>query len=565
MIKDRMNFNAKSPETSQIHYCNVVNHLNGRVNVIQHQHKLLLKIDAMTKYFISFTLILFVLVLYPFKLFAQDTERPNIILIMADDLNQFVGAYGEYDQVHTPNIDRLASKGTLFTNAHSNAQVCAPSRASLFTGIYPHHSENFGFENWRNNSVLRNSNTIMEQLRDYGYKTAGVGKLMHQPWRQAWDEYGLKQDYTPIAFNGTEKVGHPSVPLPFRNIGPLDATFARLSDIPIVPSDSINPGHEGWYLFPLQQTFEYNSATDRDLLPDEKTIDWAIDKLKQWELSHDQAPFFLGIGLIRPHTPLVVPDKFFDMFPKEDIKLPLILENDAEDTYFEKQFFPDESKGKYHYNSLISSFSTKEDALKTYYQAYLASIAFMDEQVGRFLDTLEASDFAQNSIVIFTSDHGYTLGEKEQLFKNNLWESSTRVPLVIYDPAIEQVSKVSTPVSLIDLFPTISDMGKALYDNRKNSNGHVLGGKSLTPLLHGNQNEFQNYHALSVVTYKGDKHYSLRTEKWRYIEYSDGSEELYDHTKDPYETTNLAASIDHTSIKEYLRNDLQEILKQSSD
>lgn len=492
--------------------------------------------------------------------YGQSAEPPNIVFIIADDLNQFIGAYGQYDHVKTPNIDKLAAKGTLFTNAHSNAQICAPSRASLFTGIYPHHSANFGFENWRSNEVLRNSKTIMEQFRDHGYETAGVGKLMHHPWKPSWDEYGLKQDYTPIAFNGNDRVGHPSVPLPFRNIGPLDATFARLSDVPEVEPDSINPGHKGWYLYPMRQTLRYNNENDRDLLPDEKTVNWAINKIAEWESNESQKPFFLGVGLIRPHTPLVVPDRFFDMFPLDEIKLPPITENDINDTFFEQQFYPEDSKGSYHYKILMASFSTKEEALKTYYQAYLASIAFMDEEVGRFLDALESSTFSDNTIVVFTSDHGYTLGEKDQLFKNNLWESSTRIPLIIYDPATSQVPEIDVPVSLIDIYPTISEMGRATGDNRKNEKGHLIGGKSLIPLLTGDETDFEDAFALSVVENGQDTHFSLRTRHWRFIEYADGSEELYNHEIDPGEVTNLADSPTHKATKNKLKQKLQAVL-----
>lgn len=510
----------------------------------------------------KFFLIILVLIQLQFisKAFGQSSDPPNIIFIIADDLNQFVGAYGEYEEVKTPNLDILASKGTLFTNAHSNAQVCAPSRASLFTGIYPHKSKNTGFENWRENDVLRNSKTIMEHLRDNGYKTAGVGKLMHQPWKPSWDVYGLKQDYTPIAFNGNDRVGHPSVPLPFRNLGPLDATFARLSDVPVVAPDSINPGHEGWYLYPMRQTLRYNNENDRGLLPDEKTVNWAIDKLNEWENGEDRKPFFLGVGLIRPHTPLVVPDRFFDMFPIDEIQLPEIIENDAEDTFYEQQFYPEDSKGRYHYKALMASFNGKEEALKTYYQAYLASIAFMDEQLGRLISALNDSDFSENTIVIFTSDHGYTLGEKDQLFKNNLWESSTRVPLIIYDPSTSQDPKVDIPVSLIDIYPTISELGRATGDNRKNESGGSLDGRSLVPLLEGDKTPYQNYYALSVVENDSKNHFSLRTLNWRLIKYADGSIELYDHKNDPFEVINLADSDTHSPIKRELEERLQTIV-----
>ncbi|NQZ78640.1 MAG: sulfatase-like hydrolase/transferase, partial [Ekhidna sp.] len=206
-----------------------------------------------------------------FGAFSLQAQRPNIVLIMADDLNEYVGAMGVYPGSLTPNIDSLAGSGSLFLNAHSNAPICAPSRSSMFTGIYPHRSGNTGFKHWRKNEALANSKTIMEQLRDHGYVTAGVGKLMHQTWKAAWDDYGLRQDYTPIAFDGEKKVGYPSMPEPFRNIGPLDATFARLSDVPVVAATDETPGHSGWYSFPYRKSFRCVSEQDRDQLPDEKS------------------------------------------------------------------------------------------------------------------------------------------------------------------------------------------------------------------------------------------------------------------------------------------------------
>ncbi|MGL1886790.1 MAG: sulfatase [Reichenbachiella sp.] len=483
-------------------------------------------------------------------LLAQN--KPNILLIMADDLNDFIGVMNTYEGVKTPNIDKLAGKGSLFTNAHSNAPICAPSRSSMFLGIYPHRSGNLGFKHWRKNVALANSKTIMEQLRDHGYQTAGAGKLMHHTWKEAWDDYGLRQDYTPIAFDGEKKVGHPSVPEPFRSLGPLDATFARLSDVPVIEPSEDYPGHSGWYSFPYRKTFRYVSEDDRDRLPDEKTADWAIEKLKDWDSQELSQPFFLGVGFIRPHTPLVVPDRFFDLFPLEEIVVPKELMESGDDVWFEQQYTPGKSKGKKHFEALMASYNSREVALKRYLQAYLASIAFMDDQVGRVLDQLNQTKFEKNTVIIFTSDHGYTLGEKDNLFKNNLWESSTRVPLIISIPTIDQQQEISTPVSLIDVYPTICSIANANGDNRKNENGLSLDGKSLIPLMMGKDNN----EAIALTMVKGKKgghNYAVRTERWRYILYENGQEELYDHQLDQYEQTNLASDLQFFQNKKELK------------
>jgi len=488
--------------------------------------------------------------------------QPNILFIMADDLNDFIGVMNHNSGTKTPNIDKLAKHATLFTNAHSNAPVCSPSRASLFSGILPHESGQYDFNNWRNNKVLANSKTIMEQLRDHGYQTAGVGKLMHHTWRKAWHEYGLKQDYTPLAFSGNPKgkkggmVGHPAVPMPYRTeIGPLDSTFTRLSNVPTIEARKKFPGYNGWYYGGFKKAFRYVNEQDRDLLPDEMYANWAVNKLEQWHKEKLAKPFFLGVGFIRPHTPLVVPDRFFDMFPLEQIKLPDFNQNDDKDTYFEEIYSPDKSKGRKHYDTLVASYQSKQLALKAYYQAYLASIAFMDEQVGKVLTSLDNSRFKDNTVIVFTSDHGYSLGEKDNLFKNNLWERATKVPLIVYDPRKPEAQVSNEAVSLVDLYPTFTDLANVYSDNRKNDQGKKLSGSSLMPIVYG-ENQTHERSALTVVqNYKQKQsiNFSLKTTDWRYIRYHSGKEELYDHRVDPDEIHNQSENKDLNAIKKQLQ------------
>lgn len=248
-------------------------------------------------------------VVFTAALQAQENKRPNILFIMADDLNDFIGVMNNSTGIKTPNIDQLASQATLFTNAHSNAPVCSPSRASLFSGIYPHLSGQYGFKNWRQNKALVNSKTIMELLSEGGYISAGTGKLIHHQWKKAWDEYGIRPDYTPLAYNGNKVQGHPDVPAPYNTkVGPLDSTFIPLSKVPNVKATAENPGYHGWWYGGFKKPFKYNSETDRDPLPDEMYAEWTANKIKQWDRQDLAKPFFLSVGFIRPHTPLVVPD-----------------------------------------------------------------------------------------------------------------------------------------------------------------------------------------------------------------------------------------------------------------
>jgi len=492
---------------------------------------------------------------------ADEDERPNILLVMADDLNDFVGVMNNSTGVKTPNIDRLAANASIFMNAHSNAPICSPSRASMFSGILPHRSGQYAFTNWRQNAVLKDSRTIMEQLTRAGYFTAGAGKLIHHQWAKAWDDYAIRPDYTPLAYNGNETSGHPDGPAPYNTVvGPLDSTFIRLSQVPHVKPGEDTPGYDGWWYGGFKKPFRYESESDRDPLPDEMYAAWGAETIHKWDSEGLDRPFLMTVGFIRPHTPLVAPDRFFDRYPMDKIVLPDMPEGDEDDTWFEDQYEPKRSIGKKHYETLMQSFASKDDALRTYYQAYLASISFMDEQLGVILDALDDSRFRDNTIVVFTSDHGYNLGEKENLFKNNLWERSTKVPLIIYDPRRPDQQWIHEAVSLVDIYPTITELAGTDNVNGKGENSVEIDGNSLVPLMQGDDEG--DRHALTVVAQeKTGKHFSLRTQYWRYVRYENRKEELYDHRIDPDEFTNLADTREHRKIKKQLKARLLALTK----
>jgi len=479
-------------------------------------------------------------------------QQPNILFIVADDLNDFISVLTPELGVKTPNIDKLASKSTVFTNAHSNAPVCSPSRASFLSGILPHQSGQYNFGHWRHNEMLKNSKTIMELLSEGGYYTLGTGKIMHHQWPKAWDHFETRPDYTPLAFNGVEKVVHPNMPHPYsKKVGPLDATFIRLSNVPSVKPNGDRPGYDGWYYGGFKKPFRYNNPSDRDLLPDEIYANWGANTIARLDQEQVDKPFFMSVGLIRPHTPLVVPDRFFDMYPLSQLALPELPKGDDLDTHFEKIYAPKESLGRKHYRLLVESYGDKKSALKHYYQAYMASVSFMDEQVGKLLTALNNSRFSEETIVVFTSDHGYTLGEKDNLFKNNLWERSTRIPLIIYDPSNKRHQTINDAVSLVDLYPTFAELANVQLNNRKNENGGKLDGISLVPLLEGNDQSDRA--AITVVKpANSGPNFAIRTTQWRYIRYSDGNEELYNHANDPQEHHNIADDKNYYTIKKKL-------------
>ncbi len=497
--------------------------------------------------------------------------QPNVVFIICDDLNDYEGAFGGHPQVKTPNIDKLAKSGVMFTNAHSNCPVCSPSRNSLFTGVYPLQSKDFGWTKHFQQSVLKNNKTLVEYFKENGYYTLGSGKLLHVEQKQVWNEWGIDiNNYGPVAFNGKEAVGHPSVPEPYRSIGPIDGSFAPLSDIPTFP-DSISGGNETGWLYTLgkKDFLHYTDETHRDLMPDEMHAQWAAKRIKEMEAENSDKPFFMGIGFVRPHTPLYAPKRFFDMFPLEDIQLSEIKENDAEDTHY-KDIYPAEEKGLRYYRTLKESYGgDAEQGLKHFLQAYLACIAFMDEQVGTVVEAVNNSKFKDNTIIVFVADHGWQMGEKDYLFKNSPWEESTRIPYIIKAPGAKNGEKVDHPVSLIDLYPTLTELCGLTGDNRKNENGGKIDGFSLKPFLENPNTKNWNgpNGALSMVGV-GLNHeevmkqtYSYRTKDWRYILYMDGTEELYHDKIDPFEWENLANQNKFDGKMKELNKEMLEIIE----
>jgi iduronate 2-sulfatase len=510
-----------------------------------------------------------------------DGSQPNVLLIMVDDLNDYQGVFGGHPQVKTPNIDKLAKSGVRFTNMQTNTPVCQPSRNSLFTGVYPHDSGDFGWTAKYKHPVLKHNKTIMELFNENGYYTLGTGKLMHGNKTPEWQEWGnnVKHNYGPTIFDGKKLTATRNVPAPFREIGAIDGSYGRLSEGVVSIGKK---GQAGWVMGWTKAPFRYINENDRDLLPDEAHAKWAEDKFSELAKRSNQQPFFMGVGFVRPHTPLYAPDRFFDMYPLESIKLAPWMKSDADDTHFNTNF-PQNGKGLKYYRELLASYGgDREEAMRVFLQAYLACITFMDEQVGKVIDALASHPtLNNNTMVVFTSDHGWQMGEKNYLFKNSPWEESAHIPLIIrpvISSANNEVSNVSVeqPVSLIDIFPTLVDYGHLKGDHRNNNKGGKLGGFSLRPLLENKGAEdpiTKNWQgpngALTVVgNYANSgkeksvtkQNYSYRTKDFRYIHYSNGQEELYNHNNDPHEWTNLATDKQSKDIRNALKSEIIAII-----
>ena len=536
--------------------------------------------------------LIFCFLLVGLTLLAQKQERPNVLFIIVDDLNDYVGYLNGHNQSKTPNIDNLSSSAVNFKNAHSNVPVCQPSRNSLFTGILPHRSKDFGWTPHFKQAILKGQKTFIELFKENGYSTYGTGKLLHINKREYWTEWGIHEryNYGPHASNKTKDGidGHPSIPEPFRSINVVDGSFSSLDNTPTY-IDSLGTKIEVGWRFNKKEEFKYINDNNRDLLPDEQHANWIVNKIKELESSNPSNPFFLGIGFVKPHTPLYAPKKYFDMFPLNEISLPEIKNGDIDDTHY-KDVYPSTEMGLNYYEKLKISFPENE-GLKKFLRAYLACVAFMDDQVGKVLNALENSLFSENTLVILTSDHGWQMGQKEYLYKNSPWEESTKIPLIIKTPQ-KQTGDVLEPVSLIDIYPTFVDLcnlqktssesnleldGNTLYPLLKKPNSKSWAGSdgALTLLGVGinkpinglavNKNKSAPWHIEILKdldsSYIEKQNYTIRTRKYRYILYKDGSEELYNHDNDPKEWNNLSYDKNYQKLKKKLRKQLLKKLK----
>jgi arylsulfatase A-like enzyme len=419
--------------------------------------------------------------------------------------------------------------------------------------------------------MLQQCKTMMELFRENGYRVMGTGKLLHHEKPELWDKFGHERNHGPWPFNGMEErpnapwdglVAHPAVAPPFGN-NPY-SSFGPLSRIPGVLPEGNLPGYQGWW--DGYGPFHYSSEEDRDQMPDEKSAAWIIAQLGELE-EDPEHPFFMALGFNRPHTPLYAPDNYFELFPLEELTLPPYMENDLADCA--EGLVNGNAYPKYNYQRLMETYGTREAGLKPYLRAYLAC-----DQLGAVLDALENSAFAENTIVIFTSDHGYHLGEKDLLFKHTLWEESTRIPFIFKVPGFTPPGgKCNQPVSLIDIYPTLADLCHLEGSNLKGEAGKPLDGHSLRSMLGdpGSDRWSGPEVALSAILSDrvregnhipmeaADQHFSVRSLHWRYSLANDGTEELYDHRADPNEWYNLAGKAEHLNMQDELRESLLEL------
>lgn len=451
---------------------------------------------------------------------AIANEPPNVLFIAVDDLRDWVGHLGGNPQVKTPNLDRVAKRGVSFRHAYCAAPLCNPSRISLLTGIAPANSGVYG-NGERLRDKMPDATTLMQCFRVSGYDVRGCGKIFHGTNaydRESWDAYFV----------------------PTRN---------RKKESPKRAMELPKTAWTPWGKVDLRD----------DEMFDGKVANWAISEIRKPR----REPFFLACGFTKPHLPWMVPTKYFNLYPRGTIMLPPTVSGDLADVpgfgrrLAREVYDPSGEKnfaapGGDHANVLANG------QWHSAVQAYLATISFVDAQIGRVVDALDQSSHADNTIIVVWGDHGWHLGEKDHWRKHALWKVSTRTPLIVAGPeyavgtgrvARDQVC--DRPVSLLDVYPTLLDLcGLPPRDG--------LDGRSLQSLLKNPEQPWEH----PVVTTFGFNNHAVQTSRWRYIRYRDGGEELYDHDSDPNEWTNLASRSEHEAIIKELKTRLPKVNRQ---
>lgn len=426
------------------------------------------------------------------------TKKPNVLFIAIDDLNDWVGPLGGHPLAKTPNLDALAARGTTFTNAHCQAPLCNPSRASLLIGLRPSTTGIYGLApSFRDLPEFAGRVTLPQYFAEHGYRTAGDGKIFHHGTRSGGKKHAA--DFQEHGNHGGVGSKPPS----------------RLVTSPPMSHPLVD-----WGVWPPD-----NDDTKKG---DYVVASWGIEQIQK---APRDKPFFLALGFFLPHVPCYATQRWFDLYPDDDSVLPVILENDRDDTprfswYLhwqlpEPRLGPVRAAGQWR--NLVRS--------------YLASTSFVDAQVGRVVAALDESGHGDDTIVVVWGDHGWHLGEKGIAGKNSLWDRSTRVPLIFAGPGVTPDQRCGRPVELLDLYPTLAELaGLPPRDDQE--------GESLVPLLR----DASTPRTRPAITSHNQGNHAVRSERWRYIRYADGSEELYDLENDPREWHNLAGRPEHAGV-----------------
>lgn len=447
---------------------------------------------------------------------AESTSRPNVLFLAVDDMNDWIGCMQATPRALTPNLDRLAARGVNFTNAHTAGVFCAPSRAAIFSG---QHASTTGCYTSANYFVGHPEIEALQMSFDKaGYTTLGAGKLFHHPEgaidQRGWTDFFLR--------NQSQR----------ENGWPLDSWSSETPVPQPFPASVYNKG----------QKFKAGLFLEWGAIPNEKeeemadTIraNWTVEQLKK----HHERPFFLACGLYAPHFPNYCPQKYFDMYDPQEIAMPPMRDDDLDDLP-EKIRKQRTNRKRLHHEKLVHM-GAMDDAI----HGYLACISYADATLGRILDALATSPYADNTIVVVWSDHGYHHGEKGQWGKHTLWERTSNVPFIWAGPGVKPGATTDVTASLIDIYPTLVEMCD-LPSPAQRLEGRSLASTLDSPEDANDQNAY--------LPYMAPGEFAVINRDWRYICYGDDGEELYNLRNDPNEWSNLAGQPEFTNVIKRLR------------
>ncbi len=436
----------------------------------------------------------------------QSALNPNVLFIAVDDLNSWIGCLNNYSNTKTPNIDKLAAQGVLFSNAHCQAPLCGPSRASIMTGLRPSTTGIYGMihdDNIRRegNVVTKDVIFLPEYFKKHGYHTMGIGKLFHTHAPDSvFDESGGR----------------------VKGFGPLPEKRFVWDGRGNADKKRYGKTSTDWGAFPDQDS----------LMPDHQSVDWVIERLnRQYNKS-----FFMGLGFLRPHVPLYVPQKWFDLHPLDGIDVAPYQSDDLDDV-------PPVALKLNDLPMMPSTEWARETGeWKKIIQAYLACVSFVDYEIGRVMKALAESQYSDNTVIVLWSDHGYRLGEKGTFAKHALWEPATKAPLIFAAPGLPKGKVVNSPAEMLSIYPTLIDLCELPVNGK-------LEGRSLKAVM---MKDAEDTNASAICTF-GMNNHGIKAKGFRYIRYEDGEEELYDHSVDPNEWTNQAHNLIYQNKIEELR------------
>lgn len=452
----------------------------------------------------------FFILLFCTTLFAG---RPNVLFIAIDDQNDWIGHLGGHEMAKTPNLDKLAARGTTFTNAHCNMPLCNPSRTSLLLGLRPTTTGIYGLSpHFRTLPQWKDRVALPQHFENHGYLTAATGKIYHGGTGGGGG--GGKGKAKKAAKKAPEAQPEFMVTAPYGGFGSKPPQ-KLIGNTPM----GNNPLMD-WGVWPRD-----NDDTGKG---DYQVASWTVEQIKK---APKNKPFFIAAGFFLPHVPCYATQKWFDLYPDDDSVLPKIIENDRADTPRFSWYL------HWHLPEPRLRFLKEANQWRNLVRSYLACTSFTDAQIGRLLIALDESGHRDDTIVVVWGDHGWHLGEKGITGKNTLWDRGTKVPLIFAGPGITPGQQCNQPAELLDIYPTLIELaGLTERDD--------LEGLSLTAQLKDASTKRER----PAVTSHNQGNHAVRSEKWRYITYADGSEELYDMVKDPNEWTNVAAKSENAAI-----------------